>query len=131
MAMTARMPIQGAHTRAASGRTGNAILTNPYVPIFSRMPARCTEPTVGASVCASGSHVWNGHMGTLMANPRNSPMNAMFWKVGSKPACCRAMMSNVCGSARKYMARKARSMNTLPNNVYRKNLMAAYSRRPG
>jgi hypothetical protein len=26
------------------------------------------------------------------------------------------------------MARKPKSMNTLPNNVYRKNLMAAYSR---
>ena len=44
-----------------------------YVPIFRRMAARITEPTVGASVCASGSHVWNGHIGTLIAKPRNSP----------------------------------------------------------
>ncbi len=29
-----------------------------------------TEPAVGASTCASGSHVWNGNIGTLIANPR-------------------------------------------------------------
>ncbi len=33
------------------------------------MPARMTEPAVGASTCASGSHVWNGHIGTLIAKP--------------------------------------------------------------
>ena len=27
-----------------------------------------TEPAVGASVWASGSHVWNGNIGTLIAN---------------------------------------------------------------
>src|ERR1017187_9832698 len=41
----------------------------PYVPIFSSTAARITEPPVGASTCASGSQVWNGNMGTLMAKP--------------------------------------------------------------
>ena len=41
----------------------------PYVPIFSMTPASSTEPIVGASVCASGSHVWNGHIGTFTAKP--------------------------------------------------------------
>ena len=40
------------------------------------MPARSMEPAVGASVWASGSHVWNGNIGVLtakaMAMPRNS-----------------------------------------------------------
>jgi hypothetical protein len=76
MAITASTPIHGAQVRDASGRTGRAIRTNPYVPIFRRIPARSTEPTVGASVWASGSHVWNGHIGTLMAKPRNKPANA-------------------------------------------------------
>ena len=31
------------------------------------LPARITLPAVGASVWASGSQVWNGHKGTLMA----------------------------------------------------------------
>jgi hypothetical protein len=38
------------------------------VPIFSITPARMTEPAVGASTCASGSQVWNGNSGTLIAN---------------------------------------------------------------
>ncbi len=31
------------------------------------MPARITLTSVGASVCASGSQVWNGNIGILMA----------------------------------------------------------------
>ena len=38
------------------------------MPIFSSTPARMTEPAVGASTCASGSQVWNGNSGTLIAN---------------------------------------------------------------
>jgi len=30
--------------------------------------AGMTDPEVGASTCASGSHVWNGNIGTLNAN---------------------------------------------------------------
>ena len=41
---------------------------NPYAPIFSVMAASTTEPPVGASGCASGSHVCTGHIGTLTAN---------------------------------------------------------------
>ena len=61
-----------------AGKNGSEKRMNPYVPIFSRTPARMTEPAVGASTCASGSQVWNGNIGTLMANPikkaRNSQM---------------------------------------------------------
>ena len=32
-----------------------------------------TEPCVGAWVCASGSHVWNGNIGTFTAKPMNIP----------------------------------------------------------
>ena len=39
----------------------------PKVPIFSITPASSTEPTAGASVCASGSQVCSGNIGTLMA----------------------------------------------------------------
>ena len=48
-------------------------------------PARITEPAVGASVCASGSHVWNGNIGTLIANARKNAMNAASWSSGAKP----------------------------------------------
>ena len=73
MPITARMPIAGAHALAASGRNGMAMRTNPYVPSFSRIAARITEPCVGAWVWASGSQVWNGNIGTLTAKPTNIP----------------------------------------------------------
>ncbi len=37
------------------------------MPILSSTPARITEPAVGAWTWASGSQVWNGNSGTLMA----------------------------------------------------------------
>src|SRR5215470_18011820 len=41
----------------------------PYVPIFRTTLASTTEPAVGSSVCASGSQVWNGNIGTFTAKP--------------------------------------------------------------
>ncbi len=63
-----------------------------------------TEPWVGAWVWASGSHVWNGNIGTLMANPMNIPANtrlAVAREMSSAPDCCKASMSKVWGSDRK------------------------------
>src|SRR5215471_522624 len=54
---------------ADSGSSGSEKRRNPYVPIFSRTLARITDPAVGASVCASGSQVWNGNIGTFTAKP--------------------------------------------------------------
>src|SRR6185369_175744 len=62
----------GTKWREASGRIGRLKRRNPYVPIFRRTAARITEPAVGASVCASGSQVWNGNIGTLIAKPRKN-----------------------------------------------------------
>src|SRR5205807_6931401 len=54
------------------GKNGSEKRMKPYVPIFSKTPARITEPAVGASTWASGSQVWNGNIGTLIANPANN-----------------------------------------------------------
>src|SRR6266704_316812 len=95
-------------------------------------PASRTEPIVGASVCASGSHVWNGHIGTFTAKPSAIAPNTTSWnpwvKFPPEPYFCSSRMSNECGFERKYIPRNPRSMNTDPNTVYRKNLIAAYSR---
>ena len=61
---------------AAPGNSGSANLRKPKVPIFSMMPARITEPAVGASTCASGSHVWNGNIGTFTAKARKNAPNS-------------------------------------------------------
>ncbi len=63
----------------ALGNSGSENRRKPYVPIFSSTAARITEPAVGASTCASGSQVWNGNIGTLMAKPM---------KNAQKTHCC-------------------------------------------
>src|SRR5271157_2016810 len=64
------------------GKNGSEKRTKPYVPIFSRTPARITEPAVGASTWASGSQVWNGNIGTLIANPTIKAQKTQFWILG-------------------------------------------------
>src|SRR5687767_10564922 len=83
----------------ASGNIGSENRTNPYVPIFRRIAARMTEPAVGASVCASGSHVWNGNMGTLMANPKKKAKKSQIWSSTGIPAATavRVSIENVGG----------------------------------
>jgi hypothetical protein len=68
MLMTPRSASSQLKWRIASGNTGKLMRSRPYVPIFRRTPARMTLIAVGASTCASGSHVWNGKIGTLIAN---------------------------------------------------------------
>ena len=41
----------------ASGKSVKLNLKNPKTPNFNKIPARSTEPTVGASTCASGNHI--------------------------------------------------------------------------
>jgi hypothetical protein len=40
------------------------------------MPARITEPAVGASTCASGNQVWTGHIGILTAKDAKKAENS-------------------------------------------------------
>ena len=55
------------------------------MPIFRRTPARITDPAVGACTCASGSQVWKGNMGTLIAKPRKKARKTHFWKSKGRP----------------------------------------------
>src|SRR5580693_917122 len=113
------------------GKSGSEKRMNPYVPIFSKTPARMTEPAVGASVCASGSQVWNGNMGTLIANAKKNAQNRSTCVCVSKDAAVASSVgiSNVAPPALKYNARIPSNMITDPTRVYRKNLIAAYKRR--
>src|ERR1700688_1513997 len=65
-----------------SGKNGSEKRMKPYVPIFSKTPARMTEPAVGASTCASGSQVWKGNIGTLMAKAKKKAKNRSVAKGG-------------------------------------------------
>src|SRR5437879_12369070 len=89
---TIRMLTMCCLATASVGKRGSEKRMNPYVPIFKRTPARMTEPAVGASVCASGSQVWNGNIGTLMAKAKKKPQKSQTFS-GSAKVCAAA--SNV------------------------------------
>src|SRR5216684_5735986 len=78
----------------AFGTSGREKRMNPYVPIFNRTLARMTEPAVGASVCASGSQVWKGNMGTFTAKPTKNAQNTHQATVAGGLAFIRSAMSN-------------------------------------
>ena len=88
--MIASAATYGAAFRDASGKSGRQNRIMPYVPIFRSTPARMTEPAVGASTCASGSHVCNGNSGTLIAKATKKARNNSISVCGIRtrlPAC--------------------------------------------
>ena len=72
--------------RDASGKSGIENRRNPYVPSFNKIPARITEPAVGASTCASGSQICMGTIGTFTANEAK--------KANHKRSCRRSLNSD-------------------------------------
>src|SRR5690606_33853216 len=85
IAAAASTPTIGASAAAPSGTTPTTRIS-PYVPSLSSTPARITDPTVGASVWASGSQVCNGHSGLFTANASASSVNATIWVPREIPA---------------------------------------------
>src|SRR5262245_65431366 len=79
MPTTASAKASGPNVRLASGKRGRQKRRKPYVPIFKRTPARITLPGVGASTWASGSHVWKGKRGTLIAKDRAKARKMRHW----------------------------------------------------
>src|SRR5205809_1962788 len=95
MPMIESRTIIGTKYRDASGRIGRLKRRNPYVPIFRSTAARITEPAVGASVCASGSHVWNGNIGTLIAKPRKNARKIHHCRSYGSDSLWKTVTSNV------------------------------------
>ena len=50
---------------------------------------------MGASTWASGSQVWNGHIGTLIAKAIAQARNSHVWSAGSTGAATSAGMSKL------------------------------------
>ena len=83
----------------AVGKTGRTMRRMPYAPSFSRMPARMTEPAVGAAVWASGSQVWNGQLGTLIAKATKKAQKARLdSRTLSANGCSRCGLDDVEGA---------------------------------
>ena len=79
------------------------------------MPARITEPAVGASTWASGSQVWTGHIGIFTAKEAKKASHSQVCIPVGKRVCSRVGMSVV--PACQYIAMMARSISTDPSRV--------------
>src|ERR1017187_229484 len=93
---------------STSEKNGSKKRMKPYVPIFSRTPARMTEPAVGASTWASGSQGGNGNIGTWMANPMKKAQKSQSCRSGGieEAIVWKWTMSNVGGFPRPFHHRK-------------------------
>jgi len=78
-----------------------------------------TDAVVLPSVCANGNQIWNGTIGTLIANEIKNPNHKIYWVVLSKSKVNKTGYSVV--PEIKY--RKAIEINKKydPNKVYKKN----------
>ena len=67
----------------------------PNVPTLSSTPTSSTAPPGWAAVTESGSQVWNGHSGALIANATKKPRNSQRWVTGVSVSFSRSVNRNV------------------------------------
>ena len=79
------------------------------------MPARITEPAVGASTCASGSQVCTGHIGSFTANEAKKASHSHHCMSAGNLWVSSVGMSVV--PACQYIAIMASSISTEPSSV--------------
>jgi hypothetical protein len=70
----------------AIGNNPSENLINPYPAILSNIAASNTDPTVGASTCASGNQVCTGHIGVLTAKELKNANHNKFWYSAFMPS---------------------------------------------
>src|SRR5215469_13049392 len=99
MAITERVKTSGVNCTDAAGNIGSEKRRKPYPPIFNRIPARITEPAVGASTWASGSQVCTGHIGSLTANEAKNASHSQVWVAGAKRCVIKVGIELVCAAA--------------------------------
>ena len=101
------------------------------MPTFSSTPASRTDPAVGASVWASGSHVCSGNTGTFTANATKNPRNSQRAVATGSPLATdsRTRTSKLPAPATdatcEYRKMIETSRNAEPAIVNRKNFTAA------
>src|SRR5258708_39098344 len=108
----------------ASGAIGRLKRRKPYPPILSVMAARITEPPVGASTGASGSHVCTGHIGTLTAKDMDMARKINFCAVSVSAARGKSRISKrplLCW----YREMNETSVRGEPSSVQRQYLTSA------
>jgi hypothetical protein len=72
------MKMKGVKKADAFGNNPSEYRIKPKPPNFNKIPAKITEPAVGASQCASGSHIWNGTSGIFTAKDKKKANQHIF-----------------------------------------------------
>src|SRR5215467_11158479 len=93
--MTASVRISGVKYLDAAGNSSRQYLIMPNVPTLSSTPTSSTAAPGWAEAAASGSQVWNGHSGALIANAMKNPRNSHFCVVGDSVTLTSDWMRNV------------------------------------
>src|ERR1700739_320286 len=79
--ITASVMTSGVNHFAPAGNSSQQYRIMPNVPTLSIMPSISTAVPGCAESAASGSQVWNGHNGALIANAMKNPRNSHFCTV--------------------------------------------------
>ena len=72
--------MHGAHACAASGSIGRRDADEAVGAHLEQDAGEQHGAAVGASTCASGSHVCSGKIGTFTAKPRKNARKTHIWK---------------------------------------------------
>src|SRR6266567_3604329 len=80
---------------APLGNSSKQYRSMPNVPTLSSTPTSSTAAPGGAAAAASGSQVWNGHSGALIANAMKNPRNSHFCVVDDNVTLTSDWMRNV------------------------------------
>src|SRR5579872_4572211 len=74
--ITASVMTSGVKYFAPDGNSSKQYRSMPNVPTLSSTPTSSTAAPGGADAAASGSQVWNGTSGALIANAMKKPRNS-------------------------------------------------------
>src|SRR6202012_290106 len=78
----------------ADGNSSRQYRIIPNVPTLSSTPTSRTAAPGWAEAAASGSQVWNGHSGALIANAMKNPRNSHFCTVGDRDTLTSSLNRN-------------------------------------
>ena len=87
MPITASARTSGVKYFDAAGNSSRQYRMMPNVPTLSSTPTSSTAAPGWAALAASGSQVWNGNSGALIANAMKKPRNSHFCTVRSNWTC--------------------------------------------
>src|SRR5271166_1677128 len=93
--ITASVMTSGVKYLAPAGNSPKQYRSMPNVPTLSITPSIMTAAPGCAASAASGSQVWNGHSGALIANAMKNPRNSHFCTVELSGTCTSTLYRNV------------------------------------